>query len=266
MRTRANRVNGQLLVLALALFGASGCATKSDMRTLQSEIRMLQLRQDSVLMQIQQQNRLLLDSVRTSMALTVDSRGTTANQLRQFDQNVTQLGQLVGQVMGSLNRIEQRLTTLEQRPAAAPAGGGSSAAPAGGTSGSSGAGGATAEEYYETGMQMMSSRSFATARMAFQQLVQEFPQHERAPDAQFQLGQAFYHEGQFQEAYAALELVPAQWPQSARAPAALFRAGAIAEERRGFVKARGYYQQIVDKYGRSEEAGPARQKLRTLPR
>jgi tol-pal system protein YbgF len=260
----ARAVRPHLLVLATTMLAATGCATKGDMRNLQTELRTLQLHQDSVLMQIQQQNRLLLDSVRTTMALTVDARGTTANQLRQFDQSLGRFGELVGQLMGSLNRIEQRLTAMEQRAVSAPVaapGSGVATAPAGATSG-----GGTVDEYYDTGMQMMAAGSYATARMAFQQLLQEFPQHERAPDAQFQIGQTFYHEGQFQEAYTAFEQVPSQWPQSPRAPAALFRAGAIAEERRGFIKARGYYQQIVDKYGRSEEAGQARQKLRTLPR
>jgi tol-pal system protein YbgF len=241
-----------LLVVAAAL--STGCATKSDMRNLHTELRTLQLRQDSVLMEIQRQNRLLLDSVRTTMALTVDARGTTANQLRQYDQNLASLRELVGQAIGALNRIEQRMTALEQRPVSAPGGGAANPASAGGN----------VDEYYNTGIQMMTSGSYATARMAFQQVIEEFPQHERAADAQFQIGQAFYHEGQFQEAYAALELVPTQWPQSARAPAALFRAGAIAEERRGLVKARGYYQRIVQEYPRSEEARQAQQKLRTL--
>jgi tol-pal system protein YbgF len=229
-------------------------------RMLQQDILTMQQHQDSVLRELQRQNRLLLDSVRTTISLTQDARGTTANQLRQFDQSLASFRELVSQIMGSLNRVEQRLTAMEQRGGAgagsAPGGGGSP--PGGGTT--------SVDEYYNTGMQMMSQGSYATARMAFQQLVQEYPQHERAADAQFQIGQAFYHEEQFQEAYAALELVPAQWPQSARAPAALFRAGAIAEERRGFQKARGYYDRIVKEYARSEEARQAQQKLRTLPR
>jgi hypothetical protein len=52
----------------------------------------MQMRQDSVLLEIQRQNRLLLDSIRASIALTVDARGTTAAQLRQFEQNVSSSG------------------------------------------------------------------------------------------------------------------------------------------------------------------------------
>jgi tol-pal system protein YbgF len=230
-----------LLLLVLPLL-VSACATKGDVRNMRTDLQRMQERQDSVLFELQRQNRLLLDSIRASIALTVDARGTTAAQLRQFEQNVSQLGQLVGQVMGSLNRIEQRLAALEQRPGGAP------------PAGAGQAGGGTAEEYYATGMQMMSQESYATARMAFEQLVREFPQHERAPDAQFQLGQALYHEQQFDAAYQALEQVAERWAEAPRSPAALFRAGAIAEERRDFARARTYYERVRTRYPRSDEA------------
>jgi tol-pal system protein YbgF len=244
------RLRGGLAVLAgLAL---SGCATKGDVRNIQSDMMRMQQHQDSVLLEIQRQNRLLLDSIRQTMVLTVDARGTTANQMRQFDQNLTRFGELVGQIMGQLARLEQQVTGLAARPVAAAPGGGS--------------GGGTAAEYYDTGIQMMAGGSYATARMAFQQLVQEFPQHERAADAQFQIGEAYYREQQWTEAYAALEQVAERWPQAARAPTALFRAGAIAEERREFPRARGYYTRVREAWPRSDEARQAQQRLQRLPR
>jgi tol-pal system protein YbgF len=249
--TRADVRAGVLLLAAPLLLSA--CATKGDVRNMRWDLERMQARQDSVLLEIQHQNRLLLDSIRASIALTVDARGTTAAQLRQFETNVSQLGQLVGQVMGGLNRIEQRLTGLEQRPGGMAAGG------AQGGSGS-------ADEYYGTGLQMMEQQSYATARMAFEQLVREFPQHERAADAQFQLGEVFYHEQQFDSAWAALEKVAEQWPEAPRAAAALFRAGVIAEERRDFARARRYYERVRSAYPRSDEAGQAQQRLQSLPR
>jgi tol-pal system protein YbgF len=241
----------RLALPALAVVALSACATKGDIRNLQTDMIRMQHHQDSVLVEIQRQNRLLLDSIRQTMALTVDARGTTANQLRQFEQNLTRFGELVSQIMGTLNRIEQRLTALEQRP--------------GGSAAVSRSGGGSATEYYDTGIQMMAANSFATARMAFQQLVQEFPEHERAPDAQFQIGETFYREQQWDDAYAALEAVAENWPQAPRARAALFRAGAIAEERREVPRARGYYNRIVQGYAGTDEARQAQARLRALP-
>jgi tol-pal system protein YbgF len=249
-----------LVAALIAPFALGACAMKSDVRNMQTDLNRMQQRQDSVLREIQLQNRLLLDSIRASIALTVDARGTSTAQMRQFEQNVNQLGQLVGQVMGSLNRIEQRIGALEQRPS------GAVGAPASPGASASASGGGSAEEYYTTGMQMMSQQAYATARMAFEQLVREFPEHDRAPDAQFQLGQALYQEQQYDEAYRALEQVATQWPQAARAPAALFRAGAIAEERRDFARARTYYERVRRDFAGTDEARQAQQKLQSLPR
>jgi tol-pal system protein YbgF len=242
----------RLIPLALAGFMLGGCATKGDVRSLRDDMYWLRQHQDSVLTEIQRQNRLLLDSISTTMALTVDARGTTANQLRQFDQNVTQMGQLVGQVMGTLNRIEQRLALLEQRGTAAPTAGPTS-------------GGMEAEQYYQAGMQKMNEGSFSTARLAFEQLVAEYPEHARAPDAQFQIGESFYRDEAYDEAYEALERVADEWPDAPRAAAALFRAGAIAEEQRAFERARRYFTDVRERYAGSEEARQAQAKLRSLP-
>lgn len=244
----------RLIPLAAAgLLVLGGCATKGDVRNLRNEMYWMRQHQDSVLMEIQRQNRLLLDSISTTMRMTVDARGTTANQLRQFDQNVTQMGQLVGQVMGTLNRIEQRLTNLEQRSVAQPPSGGQTS------------GGGTAEDYYAAGIQKMNEGSFSTARLAFEQLISEFPDHPRAPDAQFQIGESFYQDEEYDDAYEALERVASEWPDAPRAAAALFRAGAIAEERGAVSRAREYYSDIRERYPSSEEARQAQARLRSLP-
>jgi tol-pal system protein YbgF len=243
---------GPLAGVSLLLLGA--CATKSDIRNLQQHMLDMQRHQDEALMELQRQNRLLLDSIRAAQAVSLDTRGTMANQLRQFDENVRQMGQLVGDVMGTLARIEQRLTALE-RSGPAPAGGGT--APSGG---------GNPEQYYESGMQRMSEGSYAMARLAFEMLVREFPGHESAPAAQFQIGQTYYHEKDYDDAFRELEKVAAQWPQSDRAPAALFRAGAIAEEQNNIVKAREYYTRVRDSYRNTDEGRQAVQKLNTLPR
>ncbi|MBR9990548.1 MAG: outer membrane protein assembly factor BamD [Gemmatimonadetes bacterium] len=237
---------------AVGLLVLGGCATKGDVRALSQEMHWLRQHQDSVLTEIQRQNRLLLDSISTTMALTVDARGTTANQLRQFDRNVTQMGQLVSEVMGTLGRIEQRLAAIEQR-------GVSSAGP-GPTSG-----GMTADQYYDAGMQKMSEGSFSTARLAFEQLVAEFPDHARAPDAQFQIGESFYRDRAYDDAYVSMERVAEAWATAPRAAAALFRAGVIAEEQRAFPRARRYFTQVRERYPESEEARQAQAKLRSLP-
>jgi tol-pal system protein YbgF len=240
-----------MLLCAAALL--SGCATKSDVRTIQEDIQLMQQGQAELLRDLQQQNRQLLDSIRHTMTLTQDVRGATAGQLRQFEQNVDQLGNLVSQVMGTLTRIEQRLAALEQRGATPPPGGVAS-------------GGGTAVEYYEAAMQRMNSQSWGSARALFEQLVAEFPSHEQAPNAQYHIGETYYQEKAYAEAYRELEKVAQQWPTAPRASEALMRAGAIAEEQKDIARARQYYTQVRERYSGTDEARQAQRKLQTLPR
>jgi TolA-binding protein len=250
MTATTSRAAGRAVLALLAALTLGGCATKKDVRTLQAQLLEMQRRQDESVMELQRQNRLLLDSVRATTTVTQDTRGIMANQLRQFEDNVRQLGQLVGEVMGTLNRIDQRLTLLEQRPAATPGGAAS--------------GGGSADQYYQRGMASLQS-SPALARAAFEQLVLEFPQHERAPEAQLQIGETYYLEKDFQDAYAELEKVAERWPDSAAARRALVRAAAIAEEQRDIPRARRYYTRVRDSYRGTDEAALATRKLQQLP-
>jgi tol-pal system protein YbgF len=247
------RQRGRPLVALLGATALMGCATKRDVRTIQQDIQLMQQRQDELLRDLQRQNRQLLDSIRHTMTLTQDVRGATAGQLREFEQNVDQLGNLVSQVMGTLTRIEQRLTGLEERSA-------------GGGAGGVAAGGGTADEYYESAMQKMSSQSWGSARALFEQLVAEFPNHEQAPNAQYNIGETYYQEKAYADAYRELEKVAQRWPTAPRASAALARAAAIAEEQRDIPRARQYYTQVRDRYPGTDEARQAARKLQTLPR
>jgi tol-pal system protein YbgF len=246
LRGRAFAILGTAALLA-------GCATKRDVRTIQQDIQLMQQRQAELLRDLQQQNRLLLDSIRHTMTLTQDVRGATSGQLRQFEENVSQLGNLVGQVMGTLTRIEQRLSAIEQRSAGAAPGVAS-------------AGGGTAQEYYEAAMQRMNSQSWGSARALFEQLVAEFPTHEQAPNAQYQIAETYYQEKAYADAYRELQKVAQQWPTAPRARQALLRAGAIAEEQKDIPRARQYYTQVRDRFSGTDEAREAQRKLQTLPR
>jgi hypothetical protein len=216
----------------------------------------MQQRQDSVLLEIQRQNRLLLDSIRDQHRTDRGRARHDGNQLRQFEQNASQLGQLVGQVMGSLNRIEQRLTALEQRASGGGGAGGRRRA---------GSGGGTAEEYYGTGMQMMSQQSYATARMAFEQLVQEFP------STSARRTRSSRSASRSTTRSSSRRRTP-RWsrsPSSGRSAARAGRAVPGGRHRRGAPRlfpARGYYEQVRADYRRSEEARQAQQKLQSAAR
>lgn len=242
--------NGKLLAtLALAIVAGSGCvATKGDIRSLQQEMAAMQERQEEALQDLYRQNRLLLDSIRTTMALTVDARGSTTNQLRQFNETVARTNELLAQIMSAQTRIEQRVTALEQRPVAA--------APS--------AADGDVEQYYTLGIEKLQERSYSTARSAFEALITQFPDHPRAADAQYQIGETYVAEEEWSEAYEAFEQVAERWESSPRAPAALFRAGVVAQDRRDNTRARRYFTAVREQYPDTDEARQAQSRLSRL--
>lgn len=242
------------VLLVGGLSSLTGCATKKDVRTLQAELMAMQARQDSAMMSLQRQNRQLLDSLRTSMAITQDVRGQTSHRFQQLEQTLEQTQDLVGQVMQSMQAL---MTRLDQVSAAGPA----APAPTGVSSGGN------AQEYYDAGMEKMADAAYGTARRAFEQLLREFRTSELAPAAQYQIGESYAAEKEYERAVTELEKVAAEWPAVKEAPQALYRAGVIsADNLKQRTKARELLNRVVNGYASSPEAALARTKLRSLPR
>lgn len=244
-------------LLAAALAGSLiGCATKGDLVRLRTQVVALQERQDSLFRLLEQQNALLLDTLRASFDLQRNVRGQFSYQVAQLNDQLISIQELLGQTQQRLTDLRQQSEQMRQQSAIQTPFGNP---PAGGVSGD-----ATAEEIYNSGMEKLQQGSIATARAAFQALLHDYPNDPRAADAQYQLAETYYQEKDYDQALAALEEIPKQWPNHVRAPAALYRAGVIAEEQGKKTKAREYYQQVRQRYPDSDEAKQAEARLKAL--
>ncbi|NJD11419.1 MAG: outer membrane protein assembly factor BamD [Gemmatimonadetes bacterium] len=261
MRSAATALarRGAWLLLAGGLLAAAGCATKKDVRTLQWQLAAMQVRQDSALQVLQRESRILLDSVRKAMNITQDASGQTSHRFQQLEQTLAQTQDLVAQIMQSAQDLSTRLDNFSaQQPGPLRPGAGVGEA-----------GGGTAEEYYALGTEKLGEAAYSTARAAFQQLLKEFPDHERAPDAQFEIGQTYAAEKDYARAVQELQIVAEQWPNSERAPEALYRAGVIAADSvkpKQPRQARQLLERVVGTFPNATVASRARTKLRSLPR
>ena len=250
------------LVIAAAAGSAavlSGCATKSDVRTLQETLSAMQMRQDSVLNSIQRQNRLMLDTLRSSMALTLDTRGQTSHRFEELSRLIDQTRQLVGENLAAMNALTGRLDALEAKLNSVTQAPPASTPPAGASDQS-------AAQLYARGMERLNEQSFAAARTVFQTITRQYRTDPIAADAQYQLGEVYYAEENFSSAYTAFEAVPAGWPESVRAGEALYRAGVIAQERKDTPRARRYYDAVIAQYAGSDAAKAAETRRKSLPR
>ena len=243
---------GQLLapiacVMAVAI---SGCATKKDVRTLQMDLASMRAQQDSLYREIQRQNLLLADSVRGGAELIRTTRAQLSNQIRQLNDVVISLQQLLGQTQQRITELREQAERANQQPQAVQ--------PPPQTSDQS------AEDLYRTGATRLQEKSVTAARLSFEQFLSQYPQHERAPDAQYGLAETYALEEELAEAVNQFVRVAEAYPTSGRAPEALYRAGQISEERNRRPDARTYYQRVVRSYANSPSARLAQQRLDRL--
>jgi len=251
---RAGTLLRRVAPLALLAWTAA-CATKKDLKMLTAEMVTMQARQDSLFQILAGQNRAVLDSLHASTELMVRVRGELGHQLIQMDQQLVQIQELTGQSQRRINELRQQIDSRSQTFSSPLPGGGGG-----------GGGAAEADQLYAIGMEKMQQQAAATARMAFQDLMQNHATHEKAPDAQLQIAESFVMERNFDAAMAEFDRVVQLFPNSPRAPTALFRAGMVAKERGNNQQALAYFNRVRSGYPRADEARLATEEIQRLGR
>jgi tol-pal system protein YbgF len=260
-----------MLTAALGVaVGLSGCVSKSDLQLVQGEVALLRaetLRRDSTraaqLTEVIQMQRQIMDSLATTRRTVAQIKGDVSQDLYNIQQQLVQLQELTGQ---SQQRLSELRTQLEARaaqenespaPAGAPAPG-DSAQPSGGAP-------APADAMYEASLAQLRRGSTTTARLGLREMLKNYPNSPRAPDALYFIGQSFAADNP-DSAGAYYSQVVDQYPTSTRAPSALYNLGLLAERRKDNAKAKDAYQRVVQKYPQSDEAALARDRLKALGR
>jgi tol-pal system protein YbgF len=235
-------------IACIGMIALSGCATKKDVRTLQLELIAMRAQQDSLYREILRQNLLLADSVRGGAELIRNTRAQLSNQIRQLNDVTVSLQQLLGLTQQQILQLRERADAAPQPPPAAQP----SPSPE------------SAEDLYRTGATKLQEKSAAAARLVFEQFLTQYPDHERAADAQMGVGESWVLDEDLAAAVQAFERVAEAYPTSGRAPEALYRAGQLSEDRRRLDDARAFYRRIVQRYANSPSARLAQQRLNRL--
>jgi TolA-binding protein len=127
--------------------------------------------------------------------------------------------------------------------------------------------GQSADEMYASAMAKFGEESYATARVIFQQIVQQHSSSDRAPDAQYYLAETFAQDEEWDNAYREFARIREQWPSSPRAAAGAFRAAVVAEElAKNRTKARELYNYVRNNFPGTDEARQAAQRITRLGR
>jgi tol-pal system protein YbgF len=233
------------LVVAAAL---SACATKSDVRTIQDELRSLAARQDALIAQLTLEARSTQDTLRTQSDQIFDFRGDIARQLQALTQSMTRMEAVVGETQRGMVSVRDQLANQRRgTDGGAPLPGDAAAGGQPGVETVAGAGG-NAEQTYAAAMQQYQRGSLNTAQRAFTQFLQEFPSHALAADAQFFMADILVQQDRAEDALAGFLQVQTLYPTAARVPDALYRAAVLQREMDRDDDARATLQRIVNTY------------------
>jgi tol-pal system protein YbgF len=98
----------------------------------------------------------------------------------------------------------------------------------------------------------------------FSAFIKNYPSHERADDAQYNIGEAYYNSGKYPQAISAFTRVLNDYPSADKVPSAYFKrakAELVINERDNAIED---LKIVVQKYSSSPEAGLAKNELSTL--
>ncbi|MEZ4367862.1 MAG: tetratricopeptide repeat protein [Kofleriaceae bacterium] len=253
-----------LWVAAVGLALAPGCfwaTTKSEGRALRRDIDALDSRvatkEGELDVQITELKRVLEDATallkRNSADLGADVEALRG-ELRSATGMVAAMQLTVDEAKAASARLEERLAALEARLTALE-GKGPTTPPVAA---------ATADSLWNTGKVAFEAGRFDDARAAFAQLVRDFPNSDRADDAQYFRGEAFFKEGKHDEAIREYQRVFDKYASSSLADDALFRAAEAATALKNCSEARAYYGLLQQKYASSSLVKKAAANEKTL--
>jgi len=274
----------RVLLLVAGVVGLSACvATKQDVLLLQTDLKSMRAEyafRDST-------RRVQFDSVIRTMVILNDSLRGLKGQLSAFQGNVLgdlfkvrdgliEIRALTGQ---SQARITELRSELEQRnaillaspPAAVP----TTSAPTAGAPvklADPAAASSTPvppppgpNQLYTMALDQLRRGSTSAARAGFTDFLAQYPQHERAGDAQYFIAETLERDEKAIDAEAAYLSVYTRFPQSEKAPTAMFKRAALLRTQNKPDRAREVLDLLVKTYPRSDEADLARERLRAGP-
>jgi len=121
--------------------------------------------------------------------------------------------------------------------------------------------GPKAEKLYAGALALYSHRDYQQATAKFQEFVSVHPDHKLAGNAQYWIGECYYSQKRFAEAAEEFARVEKAYPTSYKVPAALLKKGLSLAELKRMPEAQAALQRIIERYGQSEEAAKAKEKL-----
>jgi tol-pal system protein YbgF len=250
------------LLLLAAVLSVSSCATKRDVRDLQSELAArldrLAASQDSLRAIIVEQSVQTQDTLRNTSRELVDIRGDVLNQLNRIANQLDQIEELSGQNSLNISALRDQMQQ-SRRPMSSSDVGGSGGG--GDASGIMSEGTGAADAMYNAAIRQYNRGSLTAARAAFEQFLTAHPSSDLAPQAHYYLADVLVQQEDLEGAIEEFSRVFELFPSSSSVPDALYRVGLLHVELGNDAEARAFFERVVNTYPDARVAEFARARL-----
>jgi tol-pal system protein YbgF len=122
----------------------------------------------------------------------------------------------------------------------------------------------TERQLYESAFDSLKEGRYAEAARRFQTFLDQYPEGEYSPNAQYWLGESYYVTQNYQIALEAFQRLLSRFPSSNKAPDALLKVGYCHYELRQWAQAESTLNQVVQQYPETTVARLAQGRLRAL--
>ena len=271
---------GRIIVFGAALLVLAGCATKSDLSSLQDdldEMKTRTLRIDKEMAGVHEEVREGLEKNLKGFQKDIDSlRKTTADMQANLDGTKVDMQVLSGRVDelaqqsmkpadelalikedttrrqttvdGRLDKLEKGLSDLQKQLADLV----------------NRESEKTPDAIYQRGIDAFKAGDLPKAREQFSRFIELFPNHELTANAHYWLGETYYSDKVYDQAILEFEKVIKNFPTKGKVPAALLKQGMAFKELGDTKSARFVFKKLIENYPLSDEVKLAKEKLREL--
>ncbi len=189
-----------------------------------------------------------------------DAKIELQKEISRINGTTAELGQSVTTLSGKLSEVERKIGALEERK-----GDGSSARPPGaGQPPVSPRDLSTPEEMYDYALGLIKAGDTKKAREVLNAFAGKYPDHRLMQNVYYWKGETFYAEKDYESAILSFQDVIDKYPDGDKAPDAMLKQGYAFQALSDRKNAKTIYELLQTKYPRSPAAGIARERLLEL--
>ena len=245
---------GLLGVVILALL--AGCASRGSVRRVESEfaaaskqIEELRKLNESTMREIARTVAELKELQSTATKMSREEQETT-QQLARVEARLAETDGTIRGLGASLGELSREVSQLAPRPPAARGQGPRPGSP---------------DQLYEAALATMRAGEHGQAVIELLDFITKFPKHPLAGNAQYWVGEAYYMQRDFRQALIEFRKVIGEYGKSPKAADALLKIGLSYKALQEPVQAREAWNQLIEKFPRSEAARKARGLMQERP-